>query len=297
MTAAIFSARANLKTVIVEEKACGGLANWTNKVENFPSYIFINGMELMDRILGQVEKLGVEVDQAAELIEIKLSSALKTVETSECIYNGRAIILATGRKPIGLKLETNCENIHYCSVCDGSLYSGKEILVIGGGNSAFDESLYLLSLGIKRIAIVESLGKCCASEITQMQVLSNPNVTLKTNTRVTGIFQNGPTIKVTIQDNKTLVNSNIYVEGVFIFVGQCPNTLMFKDTIDLDSEGYIIVNHNCETNVSGVYAAGDVTQKEFRYLTTAMSDGTIAALAAKKFICKNFEEKNLSLAM
>ena len=119
MTAAIFAARANLRTALIEEKACGGLANWTNTVENFPSHISINGMELMNRVLEQVETLDVQVDQAAEIERLDLTSSLKTVVTEGAVYSGKAIILATGRQPIRLKLETDCERIHYCSVCDG----------------------------------------------------------------------------------------------------------------------------------------------------------------------------------
>jgi len=160
MTAAIFAARPNMKTAIVEEKICGGLANWTNNVENFPSHVSINGMELMERVLAQVEKLGVEVDQAAEVVRLELDGPLKTVETGEYLYTGKAIILATGRQPIKLKMETDCAHIHYCSVCNGSAYAGKKVLVIGGGNSGFDESLYLLSLVVAEIVMVEALAVC-----------------------------------------------------------------------------------------------------------------------------------------
>jgi len=126
MTAAIFAARANLKTVIVEERACGGLASWTNTVENFPSHASINGMKLMERILAQVENLGVVVDQAAEIERLDLTRSPKAVETGDLVYIGKAIILATGRQPIRLAMDTDCDRIHYCSVCDGSAYAGKE---------------------------------------------------------------------------------------------------------------------------------------------------------------------------
>ena len=133
MTAAIFAARANIKTAIIEEKICGGLANWTNSVENFPGHVSINGMELMEQVMAQVQKLGVEIDEAAEVLGLDLSGQPKTVETGEYRYTGRAVILATGRQPVQLQLETDCDRIHYCSVCDGSAYAGKKVLVVGGG--------------------------------------------------------------------------------------------------------------------------------------------------------------------
>ena len=284
MTAAIFAARANLNTALIEEIICGGLANWTNTVENFPSQISINGMELMERVSKQVENLGVEVDQAAMVERIDLSGSVKAVETWEAIYEGKAIILATGRQPIRLKLETNCERIHYCSVCDGSAYAGKKVLVIGGGNSGFDESLYLLSLGVSEIVMIEALENCCASEITQARLRSHRNVSIRTNTCVTAIAQDGNCCRVTFENQKSQENETICVDGIFSFIGQYANTHMFRGMIDLDDNGYILTGPNRETNVSGVYAAGDVVHKDYRYLTTAMADGTIAALAAAQYL-------------
>jgi thioredoxin reductase (NADPH) len=120
MSASIFSARANINTAVIEQKICGGLANWTNSIENFPGFIAINGMALMEPITAHVQKLGAVIEEAAEVVKLNLSDSIKEVETSECIYTGKAIILATDREPISLQLETECENIHYCSVCDGS---------------------------------------------------------------------------------------------------------------------------------------------------------------------------------
>jgi len=284
MTAAIFAARANLKTVIVEERVCGGLANWTNTVENFPSHISINGMELMERVLAQVQRLGVEVDQAAEVERLDLLGPVKTVETSEYVYTGRAIILATGRQPISLKVETECDRIHYCSVCDGSAYAGKKILVVGGGNSGFDESLYLLSLGVTEITLVEALENCSASETTQAKLRRHGNVDIRTCTAVTAIAKEGKGCRVTLEKARCAERESLYVDGIFVFIGQTANTQMLRGLVELDPQGYIIAGPNMETNVQGVFAAGDVVQKSYRYLTTAMADGTIAALAAEKYL-------------
>jgi thioredoxin reductase (NADPH) len=284
MTAAIFAARSNLGTALIEEKVCGGLSNWTNKIENFPSYGSINGMELMERVLEQVENLGVDVDQAAEIERLEIKDDAKIVETAEVIYSGKAIIIATGRQPMRLKLDTTCDRIHYCSVCDGSAYAGKKVLVVGGGNSGFDESLYLLSLGVKEIVLVEALEKCCASEATQTKLCSHNNVRIRTCTCIKAISADSNGCRVILENSKYSDNSTIYVDGVFVFIGQCANTQMFRGIVDIDADGYIFTGPNMETNIPGVYAAGDVTRKEYRYLTTAMSDGTIAALSAAKYI-------------
>ncbi|MCL4467114.1 MAG: FAD-dependent oxidoreductase [Chloroflexi bacterium] len=284
MTAAIFAARANLKTALIEEHACGGLANWTNTVENFPSHVSINGMELMERVLAQVENLGVEVDQAAEVERLELAGPLKEVETGEYLYTGKAIILATGRQPIRLRLETDSDRIHYCSVCDGSAYKGKKVLVVGGGNSGFDESLYLLSLGVSQILMVEALKECCAAETTQDRLRAHGNVEIRTCTTVTAIEKDGQGCRVTLKDRTNDQSRSVYVDGVFVFIGQKANTLPFRGVVELDRYGYIVAGPNLETNLPGVYAAGDVVQKDYRYLTTAMADGTIAALAAEKYL-------------
>jgi thioredoxin reductase (NADPH) len=291
MTAAIFAARSNIKTAIIEEKICGGLANWTNNVENFPSHVSINGMELMERVHAQVENLGVDVDQAAEVLRLDLSGPLKTVETGEYLYTGRAIILATGRQPVRLQMETDCDHVHYCSVCDGSAYVGKQVLVVGGGNSGFDESLYLLSLGVAKIVMVEALDSCGASETTQAKLRAYSDIDIKTSTFVRALTKEGNGVRVTLENVHSGRRESIYVDGIFVFIGQKPNTGLFHGIVNLDANGYVIAGLNMETDVPGVYAAGDVVQKSYRYLTTAMADGTIAALAAEKYIRATIENE------
>jgi thioredoxin reductase (NADPH) len=169
-------------------------------------------------------------------------------------------------------------------VCDGAAYAGKKVLVVGSGNSGFDESLYLLSLGVSEIVMVEAMGNCCASESTQAKLGSHCNVSIKTSTCVTEISEDGNGCRVALENLKCQKHDTVCVDGIFVFIGQCANTHMFRGIIDLDENGYILTGPNKETNVPGVYAAGDVVQKKYRYLTTAMSDGTIAALSATTYI-------------
>jgi len=284
MTAAIYTARANLSTVIVEQEVCGGLVNSTYVVENFPSYISINGMELMEKTLEQVERLGVEVEQVAEIENLQLTGDLKTVETDEAIYCGRTIILATGRVPIPLPMETDCEQIHYCSVCDGTAYKGKKVLIVGGGNSGFDEALYLLSLGVKEIIIIEMMDQFFASQTTQDKVAGKPEISARTSTRIRELVEDGRLKAVVLENTDTGESETLDVDGIFVFIGQKPNTEMFADVITLDEHGYIQASEHMETNLEGVYSAGDVNQKTYRQITTAMADGTIAALTVEKYL-------------
>ena len=158
MSAAIYGARGGLSTLVLEQEICGGLANWTHTVENFPSHPRISGMELMERVKEHAESAGAEIMEIAQVESLDLISELKLLQTDEGEFRARAVIIATGRKPVALPLETDWEeHIHYCSLCDGILYKGKDVIVVGGGNSAFDESLYLAGLGVRSITIVEAL--------------------------------------------------------------------------------------------------------------------------------------------
>jgi thioredoxin reductase (NADPH) len=284
MTAAIYTARANLSTVIIEKEVCGGLVNSTHVVENFPSYPSINGMELMEKTLEQVEELGVEVEQVAEINSLKLSEEIKTVETEEGIYKAKAIILATGRVPTPIPMETDCEQIHYCSVCDGTAYKGKKVLIVGGGNSGFDEALYLLSLGVEQITIIEMMERFFASQTTQDKVADKPRISAHTSTRIKELVEEGKLKGVILENSESGETENLDVDGIFVFIGQKPNTGLFADTVTLDEQGYTLVNESMETNLKGVYAAGDVNRKAYRQITTAMADGTIAALSIEKYL-------------
>lgn len=284
MTAAIYTSRANLSTVIIEQEVCGGLVNSTHVVENFPSYMSINGMELMEKTLEQVEQLGVEVEQVAEIVSMDILGDQKRVETTEAIYTSRASILATGRVPVPLGMETECEQIHYCSVCDGTAYKGKKVLIVGGGNSGFDEALYLLSLGVEQITIIEMMDCFFASQTTQDKLTGNKKVAAYTSTKIKELIEDGKLKGVVLENTMTGETNIVDIDGIFVFIGQKPNTSIFDASVNLDNTGYVIANADMETNLKGVFSAGDVNQKSYRQITTAMADGTIAALSAEKYI-------------
>lgn len=285
MTAAIYAARANLAVLVLEREICGGLANFTHSVENFPSYPRINGMELMEKFKDHVESLKVKIEEIAEVIKVDFDSDWKTIITPEQEYSAKSMILATGRVPNHLPIETDwIEHIHYCSVCDGAGYKGKDLVLVGGGNSGFDESLYLIDLGVRSIVIVESMKNCLADELTQKKAFGTGKIIAKTNTRVSAIIAKADRGQIILEDLHSGSSEQITTDGVFVFIGQRPNTKMLEGKINLDSCGYIMANHLMHTNCPGVFAAGDVVAKKYRQLTTAMSDGTIAALEAVNYV-------------
>ena len=290
MTAAIYAARAGMRVVIVESDICGGLVNSTNVVENFPSYPSIHGMELMQKVTEQVEALGVEVDQVAEVTDVRLTETVKEIETEEYVYQAPAVILSTGRKPVPLDINTNeCRQIHYCSVCDGTDYKGKRVLIVGGGNSGFDEACYLNSLGVAEICLIEQMDQFFAAESTQKRLMSCDNVIATTSTRVIELIGEDRLKAVRLENVSTGETKIVDTDGIFVYMGQVPNTELFKGLITLNDDGYIIANEEMETNLAGVYAAGDVRQKKYRQITTAMSDGTIAALSAEAYIRRQIQ--------
>ncbi|WP_300668189.1 FAD-dependent oxidoreductase [Desulfoluna sp.] len=288
MTAAIYAARANLRTVVLEREICGGLVNSTYMVENFPSYPAIHGMELMGKVSDHMRLLGVTVEEVTDIVEMKLGGEWKTVATDESAYDARAVILATGRKPVPLTVAEECQQVHYCSICDGIGYKDKRILVVGGGNSGFDEALYLRSLGVGHITLIEMADRFFASPLIQRELLACTNVSARTSTRVKAIVSQDRLKAVVLEDVVTGQIQEVSVDGIFVYMGQHPNTEMLRDCIDLDDSGYIVTGSRMETNISGVFAAGDVVQKIYRQITTAMADGTVAALAVERYLREHF---------
>lgn len=285
MTAAVYAAQANLNAVILEESVTGGLVNATHTVLNFPSYPKIHGMELMAKMRAHVDSLSVPVEEICEIESLCLEGERKTVETDEAIFHSKAVILATGRKPVPLALPVECDEVHYCAVCDGGAYKGKRVLVLGGGNSAFDESLYLLQVGVTHLTLVESQDRFFAADTTQQQLLADDRVDARTGTKLVDLCLDGGRLAgAVIEDLATGARETLPADGIFVFLGQSPNNDLFKDQVALSEKGYILAGADMGTNIPGVYGVGDINEKFFRQITTAMGDATVAALSVERYI-------------
>ena len=284
MTAAIYAKRANLDVVLLETNVTGGLVNSTYTVENFPSYPEIHGMELMEKMREHVDHMGVEVEEVFEVTGLELGEDEKAVHGDGIVYKAPAIILATGRKPIALDVPTECDQMHFCAICDGAPYKGKRVLVVGGGNSGFDESLYLAGLGVRSVHIVEMFPACAAAQFTQDRALATGIIRANVNTTITALdpLPDGR-CRASLRDTASGAASKETVDGVFCFIGQKPNTALFEGLIDME-KGYIRTDEDMRTSLPGVFAVGDVRAKRYRQITTAVSDGTIAALAAERWL-------------
>ena len=288
MTAAIYAARANLRAIILESNITGGLVNSTFTVENFPSYTHIHGMELMQKMREHVDSLNVPVEEVCEIEELQLHGDIKTVVTDGDTYRARAVILATGRKPIPLDTPTEAAEVHHCAICDGAGYVGKRVLVVGGGNSAFDESLYLLQLGIAHITLVEAMPRYFAAESTQQQLFASGKAEGFTQTVVHDlVLTDGKLSAAVLENTADGTRRTVPLEGAFVFLGQKPNNEAFAGQVGLTEQGYIQAGPDMSTTVPGVFGAGDINHKAFRQITTAVADGTIAALAAERYLRTN----------
>ena len=287
MTAAIYARRANLRVALLETSVTGGLVNSTYTVENFPSYPEIHGMELMEKMREHVDHMGVDVEEVFEVTGLELGGDEKIVYGDDVVYKAPAIILATGRKPIALDVPTECDQMHFCAICDGAPYKNKRVLVVGGGNSAFDEALYLLNLGVAELTIVEIMDRYFAAQTTQDALLGDSRVKGYTSTRVVDVeVTEGKLSAAILENTQTGKRTTHPVDGIFVFLGQSPNNEWFKDVVNLDDKGYILTNEDMSTNIPGVFGAGDINHKQYRQITTAVSDGTIAALAAEHWLRK-----------
>ncbi|MBW4642603.1 MAG: thioredoxin-disulfide reductase [Goleter apudmare HA4340-LM2] len=296
-TAAIYAGRANLKPVVFEGFQAGGLPGGqlmtTTEVENFPGFPQgITGPELMDLMKAQAERWGAEL-YTEDVISVDLSQRPFTVRSEEREIKTHSLIIATGAtaKRLGLPNEHAfwSRGISACAICDGAtpIFHGAELAVIGAGDSAAEESIYLTKYGSKVNLLVRS-EQMRASKAMQDRVLSNPKIHVHWNTEVVDVFGDGHMDGVKIRNNKTGEESILQARGLFYAIGHTPNTALFKEQIELDEVGYIATKHGSpETSLEGVFAAGDVQDREYRQAITAAGSGCAAALLAERWLSSN----------
>ncbi len=293
-TSAIYAGRANLKPIVFEGFQAGGLPGGqlmtTTEVENFPGFPRgITGPELMDQMKAQAERWGAEL-YTEDVIQVDLSQRPFTVRSEEREIKTNSIIIATGAtaKRLDLPAENQfwSRGVSACAICDGAtpLFHGAELAVIGGGDSAAEEAIYLTKYGSKVNLLVRT-EKMRASKAMQDRVLSNPKIRVHWNTQPLDIFGNGHMEGVKIRNTKTGEESELHVKGLFYAIGHNPNTSLFKGQLELDEIGYVVTKPGSpETSVEGVFAAGDVQDHEYRQAITAAGSGCMAAMLAERWL-------------
>lgn len=284
LTAAIYALREEKKVVILEKETIGGKITSSSKVENYPGFKSISGMDFANNLYEQVIDLGGEIN-IEEVLSIE-NGKVKKVITDENIYETRSIIIASGSKYKTLNLDNEEElignGISFCTVCDGSFYKNKDVCVVGGANSALNSALYLSKLCNKVYLVVRG-PKLKGDKKVIDNVLSLSNVEVLYNTTVNKyILDNDELVGVEVKSNES--EKRLDVEGVFLAIGQSPEINYLNNLVKVDENNYVLASEDCITNIDGIFVAGDVRKKEVRQLTTAVSDGTNAAINAINYL-------------
>ena len=289
MTTAIYSARDGKKTLVLEKQIAGGLAGTTHLIENYPGFPDgVSGEKLMNLFKEQAMNFGAQFVEFEEVKQIEKKEGIFHVTTDVGnTYRGKAVLLATGSAPIRLDVPGEKElygrGVSYCATCDGPLFKGKDVVVVGCGNSGLQEALTLLDY-VKSIAFVEFLPTSKAEKILRDRVMNHPKSTCYFNHMVTAIKGEGSVSAVSVKNRETGEEFDIPVQGVFIYVGYKPYTDFVKGLVELDERGYIITNDHMTTSVPGIFAAGDVRSGNLAQVAVAVGDGAKAAVSIREYL-------------
>ncbi|MYL21025.1 thioredoxin-disulfide reductase [Halobacillus litoralis] len=293
MTAAVYTSRANLDTLMIERGIPGGQMANTEDVENYPGYESILGPDLSNKMFDHAKKFGAEYAYG-DIKEVIDGKEYKTVKAGNKEYKARAVIVTTGAqyKELGVpgEKELGGRGVSYCAVCDGAFFRDKELVVVGGGDSAVEEGVYLTRFASK-VTIVHRRDELRAQKILQDRAFDNDKIDFIWDTVVKSINdQDGKVGSVTLHNRKTDEEYEFDTNGAFIYIGMIPLSQPFTSLGITNEQGYIETDENMETRVPGVFAAGDIREKELRQIVTATGDGSIAAQSAQHYIENLLEE-------
>jgi thioredoxin reductase (NADPH) len=289
LTAALYAARANLKPLVIEGLEAGGQLMLTTMVENWPGFRDgIMGPELMADMRAQAERFGAEIVRG-HVTAVDLRSRPVKVMTSEGVHESRTLIIATGASArlLGLPSERALigHGVSTCATCDGYFFRGKPIAVIGGGDSAMEEAMFLTRFA-SHVTVVHRRETLKASKIMQDKAFANPKITFEWNAEVESVddLAKGEVTALNIRNRKTGEGKSLPVDGVFVAIGHTPNTALFTGQLDMDPNGYLITHAGSRTSIPGIFACGDVQDHVYRQAITAAGSGCMAAIDAEKYL-------------
>lgn len=279
-TAALYAARANLKVLVLEKLTPGGQMGTTDTIDNYPGFPQgIGGFDLAMQMKEGAERFGA-VTKLSEVISVELSGTVKQVRTQDGTFQAHTVVLASGAHPRELGLpgerELRGRGVSYCATCDGMFYRGKTVAVVGGGNTAVADVLYLSRI-CKKVYLIHRRDELRASKVYLDPLQKADNVEFVWDSEVKELLYQDTVTGVKVKNKKTGETQELAVDGVFVAVGYVPNTQLFQGQIDLDEAGYVLAGESTKTNLPGVFAVGDLRKKPLRQVVTAASDGAVAA--------------------
>ncbi|MEJ5349151.1 MAG: thioredoxin-disulfide reductase [Desulfosoma sp.] len=288
LTAALYACRARYKTLLVERIGLGGQLLTYEKVDNYPGFPEgITTFELIELFKAQALRFGME-HRSAEVTSLEVTGPVKVLHTTEGPIEAKSVIIATGCAPKKLQVKGEVEftgrGVSYCAICDGPFYRNEQVAVVGGGDTAVEEAVYLTKFA-SHVHIIHRRSELRAIKVLQEEALSNPKITVHWN-RIVSEIHGGPqgVTGLELQDTTTCESSRLDVSGVFVFVGLLPNSQWVPEIVRRDDSGFLITNEEMATSVPGIFAAGDVRSKSLRQIVTAVGDGATAAFCAGRYI-------------
>ena len=291
LTAGIYASRARMSALILNEGAVGGQMVLTEEVANYPGVPATKGYMLANTMKQQAKSFGCRIKSNVKIARYQLYGKIKKVELEDGrSFSSRVVILTPGGRPRSLNIKGEDyfkgKGISYCATCDGDFFTGKELVVVGGGNSALEEAVTLTQFATK-VTVVHQFDYFQAFKHAVEEAQKNPKIEFVMESELRGFYGNGKLEKVEIEHLPTGKKHELKTDGTFIFAGYQPNTENLKNIVNLNENNEIIVDADLKTNIEGVFAAGDCIAKKYRQITTAVADGTIAALSAGKFLSEN----------
>lgn len=290
LSSALYCARAGLKAAIVDNNAIGGTPANYCEIENYLGFNKIEGYKLCEKFEEHIDAFEIEKFPYEEIQKIDLISKTKTIETLERVFKTKSVIIATGAKAKKLGIKGELENIgkgvSYCAVCDGAFYKDKTVAVVGGGNSALEEALYLTRFA-RKVFLIHRRDEFRADRIIQKRVFDNKKIELVLSSSPLEVLGDKKVTGLKIKNLKTDKSKDLKLDGVFPYIGLEPNSHLFSSQIKLDSSGFIETDNSMKTSVEGVYAVGDVRNTPLRQVITAVSDGAIAGVEASKYLMEH----------
>ena len=295
LAAGMYASRSGLKTLIVEEKMAGGTTADAPIVENYPGFSKISGGELAEKMVLQCRQLGVTIHELESATKLIIEENDRIVKTNKTTYTSKAILLATGShyKEIGVNGEKKFKGrgVSYCGVCDGPLFKGKRVLVVGGGNTSVTTTLYLSGI-VSEVFVVHRREAFRAERALVKDIQSKKNVTIFWDSEIQEIIGNTVVNQVIIVNKKTNESKQLKIDAVFVQIGEAPNNQIVQNTgINLNNKGHIITDSSQRTNIPGIYAAGDLTNHPVKQIGTAVGQGITAALEAYSYIKQPYYRK------